>query len=1123
MENGDRLENLQHHVFNNTWNEIYKESFEQRSVKAHLLDDMIIQVIVWNKRYQNFYPSYPISSSSLKNKDLKEYREYINGNYSTFSFAKFIQKNNIQQEIRILLYQEKNEIKHHKDSITISINAQINNIHILTEQLNNLEEIKIKGYPSIRELTLYFEKLYKLLGKFNFKTIIIQPILNRGDRVIGVLSLYSEIEDYHYHGLDQLTSLLSQEIHQLSKAISSAERKKRKKEEEKEKIRIRNVISSIMSRNISHNIGSHVLVNVEKHMENTPIVEHKKLINYILERMNFITQVSTLWSPEWSLPRFFKREIIQQFLEQKHLLYNIATADGLEYKEREANNYYIVSKESDSETKHSFQIVDGKASGSSKNQDQQDDVLVDIPGGKIGYHAIYTIIENILRNSAKYGYATLSYRYQKKKMELNITIDEESNDHKHKVEVWDNVSYISNLTHSFDPKWEEIKQQEIKVLTIQEIPEEPFIQIVLRIKEEQITLYVHKTKTVVENNSWLLPPSKHFNYEEKLQTKNTFFISQARFHSILKSLGDTENRRELIYQRSKNILSRGENLKKFVLLLRKRVFNPLHHAINQFLTASLIDNENDLNKNNGLSEIKICALYLSGADYRDLAKDKKRDYIKAIAKKEYDEEGNLLCYRLGYEFLLNKPTVYSLCLSSQFREKLSFIEQCSDESFVLLKEVKKRTLLRTSPKIISSEFLIYDFKKFEESILKLSKEESQDKLNRLPYRIIVLIDGKSDTLDKYTQPFIRKRVAQLDISHCRDKEKFKEKILNAWIEHTLKVNQHNSITTMINLNGTQRESNTNNMLTIGENLLKSFSQKLLEDDLITTTQHKNLLKIIQYESKSILTHTDFQKFFNLNEGERPLASNTTTDTHLGSTHFSYALKKPHPSFTQKSILLSRHIKSKSRAKEALGIDNPLVYYESLSGETNQFWLYQHMFQTDSIAPTELLFNKLKLLETALYKIALFDERLLTMIESQTAEDQGLYMVNEINGYQISNFSNGLSGAFENEELLLTQDQKRVNIDILIVHYGLLEKIKDNSKLSEKKLEKLLFSFPMVVLTSGRGIVLSNKTRKNGHIKFISFPILKEYFRHNAINKIGLTQMLMNLIGIKNNLSGLYDA
>lgn len=1120
MKNDKKLENLRNHVFNNTWEEFYRKSFQSEEIEKVISANNIMQIIVWCHKHNNFYPSYPLYAPSKQNKNLKDYQEYIKGNYTLFSFAKFIQKNNITKEIRLLLHSKKS-IKEDNKSVTIPISDSLTDEYIEGLSLTINKIFKVDGSPTKRELTIYFEKLYKLLDKFNFKTIILQPLLNK-NRVIGVLSIYSETPDYTESTLEELRLSVSDKIINLRKLITKAEREKKKREDEEQEILIRNVISSIMSRNISHNIGSHVLVNVENQMENTPIIEHKRLINYILERMNFITQVSTLWSPEWSLPRFFKKEIIQQFLDQKHLLYNIVTIDGLKYKEKSDKSYYIISKETPSKTKHSFQIINrDRPISKTPITEENDDVLVDIPGGKIGYHAIYTIIENILRNSAKYGYATLSNRYQKKRMELNITIEENKNSHQHRVQIWDNVSYISNLLHAFNPPIKELRTDEIKLINIKELTDEPFIKIELQIKEERISIYVHKTLERIKDNSWTIAPSSNFNYEEKLKDKESFFISQARFHSILKNLGDKDNNSRFIYTRAQNILTKKENLLKFIILLQKRVFNPLHKSINLFFNKSIIDNEKDLNKNNGLSEIKICALYLSGSDYHSLAKNKKRSFIQAIAKPDYDEAGHLLCYRLGYEFLLNKPTIYSLCLSPNFKEKLSFIQECSDESFVLLKESPQKSSLRTSPKIISSEFLIYDFKKFEESILKLNKEDMQDKLNRFPYRIIVLTDGISNRLMQYTQPFIRKRVAQLDISECHNKENFKEKILNTWREHTLKVNRHNQIDIEINLNGSYNNKNMDNMIPIAENLLQKFTDKLLENEFINNSQKNKLLKIIQYESKSILHNTDFQKLFRLDEENKPKINHHQT---LNQSSFSFKLKEYDSDFNHKTILLSRHLKDKEQAKATINIEAPLVYYESLSGETNQFWMYQYMFKEEN-NPTNLLFNQIKLLETALYRIAIFDERLLSMIDSQQAENQNLYFINEINGYKISNFSNGLSGEFQNLELLLKQKSdnpiKKVNIDILIVHYGLLEKIRENSKLSAENLKILLSSFPMVVLTSGRGIILNNKTTKRGHIKFISFPILKEYFRHNAINKLGLTQMLMNLIGIKNNLSGLY--
>ena len=67
------------------------------------------------------------------------------------------------------------------------------------------------------------------------------------------------------------------------------------------------------------------------------------------------------------------------------------------------------------------------------------DILIAIPGGIIGYHAVYMIFENIIRNSAKYGFGS---QKQDKPSNLEIFIEVEEFENKDFVElrIWDNVS-----------------------------------------------------------------------------------------------------------------------------------------------------------------------------------------------------------------------------------------------------------------------------------------------------------------------------------------------------------------------------------------------------------------------------------------------------------------------------------------------------------------------------------------------------------------------------------------------------------------------------------------------------------------------------------------------------------
>ncbi len=1125
----NRLSKLQYEIFNDkktynaTWERLYREIFDTKEIKNRFSNNIIIQIAIWNSKYKEFYPSYPIYNNEfIEDREIEYYKHYIKENYNSFTFTKLIIENSIHSPIKLLLNSKKNYILSKKEGIEIFIKEYLSESEIknFAHNIYTISTLNIENYSTIDSLISYIKDLkkYKLLNRFNFKTVIIQPIVNSENRILGTISIYSKEKNYTHRNLSYLISILSFKIDNFTKTIILKENEEIKKIKRDKQLLIKTVISSIMSRNISHNIGSHVLVNVEDNMENTPIIEHKKLINYILERMNFITQVSTLWSPEWSLPRFFKKEIFQQFLEQKHILHNIVTTDGLRYIDAKNSNYYIISQKRGLTTEHSFKITDSIKNIKNKNNQlkHNDDVLVDIPGGKIGYHAFYTIIENIIRNSAKYGYATLSNRYQKRQVEINITIDASSYKNRHIVKIWDNVSYISNLHSSLNSK----NILSIKLLDIEEIKNEPFIKVILNIDKNEVNIFVHKMEFLDNIGMGLITPSIDFDYKRKINKKNNFFISEARFHSILKNLGDKEDNISL-YKRAVNILNIEKNLAPFIKLLKKRTLNPLHISLNRFLRNSLVDNEKNLNENNGLAEIKICALYLSGLDYKDLAKDynvdgRDREYIKAIAIENYNEDNkNLTCYRLGYKFLLNKPTIYSLKLSDNYRKKLFFIEECIDDSFVLISDKEIDTSLRISKKIISSEFLICDIDEFNIMI----ENDYKDRLNRLPYRIIVLTDNENEKLN-YNEIFIKKRIALLYLSKCTKVNGFKEKILNCWIAHTLNVNRHNRVDVNINLKGSHRSYSTNNIKDIGINLLDKFTDKLLEDSIIDRDKKNLIREIIDDEFKTIIEDTNFQKLFNIDENY----GYNTKEQNSNPSPFTYRLNEYNIKYNEKVVLLSRHAKSKLDAYKESKSSKDIVYYESLSGGTNQFWLYRYMFRETTL-PIELLFNKLKLLETALYKIAIFDERLLNSIDAKSAKEQHLYIVNEINGYKISRFKEGLSGEFNNdgEFILKEANLKVINIDILIIHYGLLEKIKENSKLSEDKINRVLFSFPLVVLTSGRGIFLDkNSKNSKGHIKFISFPVLKEYFKNSSINKIGLTQMLMNLIGIQNSLSGLYD-
>jgi len=315
---------------------------------------------------------------------------------------------------------------------------------------------------------------------------------------------------------------------------------------------LRSAVAAIMARNMSHNIGSHILVYlkmeriidlflkiVSKNRINYKVLSQKiqeliKKINeihqgklnsfsfasikdildelerslrslstetrwgifewiedtktffgYLQHRMDFLAQVSTEW-PKWTFSAYFMKDIMRNFLMQRHLLDGIAKSEGLRgfyYEWEEPYKEFLDCKSEKKEEKESGRIKihvfnlskigDEKDNEIEKlwhnNQNSQqsiekrkqqlndplvllystdkdskinieNDIPIAIPGGITGYHAFYVIIENIIRNSAKHGYA----KNKENKGDLEIVIeftDDLKEPHNYwRFRIYDNVN-----------------------------------------------------------------------------------------------------------------------------------------------------------------------------------------------------------------------------------------------------------------------------------------------------------------------------------------------------------------------------------------------------------------------------------------------------------------------------------------------------------------------------------------------------------------------------------------------------------------------------------------------------------------------------------------------------------
>ncbi|MEM6483368.1 MAG: hypothetical protein AAF662_00045 [Pseudomonadota bacterium] len=169
------------------------------------------------------------------------------------------------------------------------------------------------------------------------------------------------------------------------------------------KLREREVMATVMARNLSHNIGSHVLTHPRlpralEEVGGAPDDNLRQLMSYLQSRLDFIAQaLSDVPTPPQ--PLFLIADFLVPFLEQAVLI-DLLTCD----RGFRASKIRFVCKlhEDDirSETITFSWDDEGKGNFRSDKTRVAHDVLIAFPGGALGSHALAIILENILRNAA---------------------------------------------------------------------------------------------------------------------------------------------------------------------------------------------------------------------------------------------------------------------------------------------------------------------------------------------------------------------------------------------------------------------------------------------------------------------------------------------------------------------------------------------------------------------------------------------------------------------------------------------------------------------------------------------------------------------------------------------------
>ena len=152
--------------------------------------------------------------------------------------------------------------------------------------------------------------------------------------------------------------------------------------------------AAIIARNMSHNIGSHVMARLTSEQIKANPWKTTRFLSYLQQRMDFIARVSTEW-PEWREPVFFVSDLLAGFFDQALLI------EGLVRDEGYTNVTFKVKTPGCSDW-CDYKYINANRAYGVINGLPPPDFLVGIPGGAIGKQAFYGFLENAIRNSVKH-------------------------------------------------------------------------------------------------------------------------------------------------------------------------------------------------------------------------------------------------------------------------------------------------------------------------------------------------------------------------------------------------------------------------------------------------------------------------------------------------------------------------------------------------------------------------------------------------------------------------------------------------------------------------------------------------------------------------------------------------
>lgn len=640
----------------------------------------------------------------------------------------YIEKFNIYLHDEFMIKVRRNCLKEIKEKGKVeNIEKLIESIHDeerLISINNNLEtkkssnsEWEFKLEKILKESQIFIENLkevQKIIGSYALKSAVAAIMArnmshNIGSHILVYLKMADLLElavrfvNKDKEGIEEIKNLckkieelgsITQNIAEINKSTPNDAIKKcidKLKEETINKINeIKNILQSLT--------GSSLRWGLAEWIKDT-----QTFFGYLQHRMDFLAQISTEW-PEWTFSAYLMKDIMREFLSQRHFLDGIAKSEGLRgfYYDWETpyNNYLEIkqkhsqaSQQQENYGRIKFHVINLGKIGSEKASEkwhyeisttpeciqsrinefknkkinekkylrillcsdekneiepniQEGDIPIAIPGGIVGYHAFYVLFENIIRNSAKHSYIKMKETL-KEWAELKLYLDNKLTD--------------------------EMKKELKKILILN--------------KDDELTKYKEnlKNKFKDKNNEDL---EKKLNENETL-LKMTFGenFSTIQDFEIVIEFTDTINDKPVtvkektaegkekevegylfrIYDNvSKTNRISNKNDKKFRVFPKdlkedeKTPEKDLVAFMNECFRHSIIKETGELDKRHwGMAEMKIAAGYLQGRTIQDIGASGDK-----ITGSEDDQEGKedfiiraieSPIGTLGFEFRVKKP------------------------------------------------------------------------------------------------------------------------------------------------------------------------------------------------------------------------------------------------------------------------------------------------------------------------------------------------------------------------------------------------------------------------------------------------------------------------------------